>query len=92
LSCGIKITNPSKAITSGPLKDKTFVFTGGLKTMTRGEAEGRVRQLGGSTSSSVSKATSYVVAGEEAGSKLTKAQTLNIKIISEEQFIDLIKK
>ena len=60
--------------------------------MTRGEAEGRVRQLGGSTSSSVSKATSYVVAGEEAGSKLIKAQTLNIKIISEEQFIDLIKK
>lgn len=92
LLSGIKITNPPKAAANGPLKGKTFVFTGGLETMTRGEAEEKVRQLGGDASSSVSKVTSYVVAGAEAGSKLSKAQNLNVKIISEEQFLNLIKK
>lgn len=64
----------------------TFVLTGTLPTMTRDEAKVIIESKGGKTSSSVSKKTSYVLAGEEAGSKLTKAQNLGVKIISEDEF------
>ena len=70
---------------------KTFVLTGGLDNFTRGEASNIIEKFGGKTSSSVSKKTDYVLAGEEAGSKLTKAQNLGITIINEEQFKDMIK-
>ena len=60
--------------------------------MTRSEASKIIEQNGGKTSSSVSKKTSYVLAGEEAGSKLTKAQKLGIEVISEEQFLSMIDK
>lgn len=90
LSSGIKITNPEKAAKEGPLKGKTFVFTGGLETITRGEAEEKVRKLGGDASSSVSKNTDYVVAGTDSGSKFDKAQKLNLKILSEEQFLKML--
>jgi DNA ligase (NAD+) len=73
-----------------PLAGKTFVFTGGLDTMTRPEAEELVRLLGGHPSSSVSKKTDYVVAGSEPGSKYDKAKKLGVKIISEEEFRGLI--
>lgn len=69
---------------------KTFVLTGSLETMTRKEAEDIIEKFGGKTSSSVSKKTDYVLAGEEAGSKLTKAQSLGIKIITEQEFKDMI--
>lgn len=69
---------------------KTFVLTGTLPTMGRKEATELIEQNGGKVSSSVSKKTDYVVAGEEAGSKLTKAQSLGIKIIDEEQLKSLI--
>ena len=62
-------------------KGLTFVLTGTLPTMTRDEAKAIIESLGGKASSSVSKKTSYVLAGESAGSKLTKAQELGIKII-----------
>ena len=62
----------------------TFVLTGTLPTMTRDEASELIKKNGGKVSSSVSKKTSYVVAGEEAGSKLTKAQALGVKIIDED--------
>jgi len=75
-----------------PLKGKTFVFTGGLATITRPEAEELVRSLGGHPSSSVSKETDYVVAGTEPGSKFDKAKKLGVKIISEDEFNKLIKK
>lgn len=69
----------------------TFVLTGTLPTMTRNEASDIITANGGKVSSSVSKKTSYVLAGEEAGSKLTKAQSLGINIITEAQFLDMLK-
>lgn len=69
----------------------TFVLTGTLPTMTRNEASDIIIRNGGKVSSSVSKKTSYVLAGEEAGSKLIKAQSLGIKIISENEFLEMIK-
>ncbi|MBQ8529057.1 MAG: hypothetical protein IJ459_04900 [Clostridia bacterium] len=68
----------------------TFVLTGTLPTMTRDEASAIVKANGGKVSGSVSKKTSYVLAGEEAGSKLTKAQALGVKIIDEEQFMNMV--
>ena len=65
---------------------KSFVFTGTLTTMTRGDAEGMVKKLGGRASSSVSKQTDYVVAGDSAGSKLEKARTLGVTVLTEEEF------
>ncbi len=70
---------------------KIFVLTGSLEKYTRGEASDIIEKFGGKTSSSVSKKTDYVLAGEEAGSKLTKAQNLGVKIISEQEFEELIK-
>lgn len=70
---------------------KTFVLTGTLPTMKRDEAKAIIEKFGGKASGSVSKKTDYVLAGEEAGSKLTKAQSLGIKIISEEEFIEMTK-
>lgn len=69
----------------------TFVLTGTLPTMSRAEASEIIEGFSGKTSSSVSKKTTYVLAGEDAGSKLTKAQTLGITIISEEEFKEMIK-
>lgn len=74
-----------------PLRGKTFVFTGGLETITRPEAEDLVRSLGGHPSSSVSKETDYVVAGTEPGSKFDKAKKLGVKIISEQEFKKLAR-
>ena len=70
---------------------KTFVLTGTLEKYTRGEASNIIEKFGGKTSSSVSKKTDYVLAGEEAGSKLTKAQNLGVRILTEEEFDELIK-
>lgn len=69
----------------------TFVLTGTLSSYTRDEAGAIIESFGGKSSSSVSKKTSYVLAGENAGSKLTKAQNLGLKIISEEEFAEMIK-
>ncbi|MBE6806544.1 MAG: NAD-dependent DNA ligase LigA [Ruminococcaceae bacterium] len=68
----------------------TFVLTGTLPTMKRSEAAALVEQYGGKTSGSVSKKTTYVLAGEEAGSKLTKAQELGVEIIDEQTFLNMI--
>ena len=76
----------------GAFEGKTFVLTGTLPTLKRAQAGALIEQLGGKTSSSVSKLTDYVLAGEEAGSKLTKAQSLNIPIIDEETFLEMIEK
>ncbi|MGN0114767.1 MAG: BRCT domain-containing protein, partial [Acutalibacteraceae bacterium] len=70
---------------------KTFVLTGTLPTLSRSEAAKMIEDLGGKVASSVSKKTDYVVAGEAAGSKLTKAQTLGITILNEQQLLDMMK-
>lgn len=70
---------------------KTFVLTGTLPTMKRDEAKEIIEKFGGKASGSVSKKTDYVLAGEDAGSKLTKAQQLGITIISEEEFLEMTK-
>jgi DNA ligase (NAD+) len=71
---------------------KTFVFTGALKSMTRDKAQELVVSLGGKAGSSVSRKTDYVVAGEEAGSKLAKARELGVKVISEDDFLAMVKR
>jgi len=73
------------------LEGKSFVFTGTLATLEREKGESLVRQNGGNVSSSVSGKTSYVVAGEKAGSKLEKAKELGVKVISEEEFRRMLK-
>ena len=76
----------------GKFTGKTFVLTGTLPNLSRAEAQEKIESLGGKVSSSVSKKTSYVVAGEDAGSKLTKAKELGIDIINESEFLQLIER
>lgn len=84
------LINKEDIVKSNKLEGKSFVFTGSL-SLDRDEAQQKVRDLGGEVSSSVSKKTSYVVAGENAGSKLEKAEELGVKVITEEEFLELIK-
>ncbi|WP_302212143.1 NAD-dependent DNA ligase LigA [uncultured Ruminococcus sp.] len=88
--CGIN-TKYEKIQIDDRFAGKTFVLTGTLPTLKRSEAKALIEKYGGKASGSVSKKTDYVLAGEEAGSKLDKAQQLGIKIITEEQFKDMIK-
>ena len=90
-SVGIKIALEKKGGKSDKLKGLSFVLTGSLETMERGEAKEKIRKLGGGVSESVSKSTSYVVVGAEPGSKSEKAKKLGIKIINEKEFLDLVK-
>lgn len=76
----------------GPLKGLTFVFTGTLTSMSRGDAAKLVQSLGGKVASSVSKNVDYVVVGEDPGSKLDKAQKLGLTIIDEEAFLKMVKR
>lgn len=79
-----------KVIVDKRFEGKTFVLTGTLPTYTRAQASEIIESFGGKTASSVSKKTDYVLAGEEAGSKLVKAQSLGVAIISEEEFREMI--
>jgi DNA ligase (NAD+) len=74
-----------------PLKGQTFVLTGTLSTLSREEATEKLVALGAQVSSSVSRATTYVVAGEKAGSKLDKAIALGVKVIDEQALLDMIR-
>ena len=85
----ITIDNGSEK--EGMFKGLSFLFTGTLTTLKRNEAEAKVLEMGGNVASSVSKNLSYLVAGEKAGSKLEKATSLGIKVITEDQFINMLK-
>lgn len=84
--------SPRAERTALPLQGKTFVLTGTLPTLTREQAAERIEAAGGKVAGSVSKKTSYVVAGEDAGSKLTRAQELGVDIIDENGLIALLEK
>lgn len=84
------LTEATAAPVGDTLAGLTFVLTGTLPTMTRDEATERIRAAGGKVTGSVSKKTSFVVAGEEAGSKLTKAKTLGVAVIDEEGLLRLL--
>ena len=81
---------PPAEIGKGPLAGKTFVLTGTLEKMTREEAEEAIGQLDGKVSGSVSRKTSYLVVGADAGSKLEKARSLGVPILTEDEFRALI--
>lgn len=89
---GLNFQSTPEAAGTKSLAGMTFVFTGELKNLTREEAQALVRQQGGHPSSSVSKSTDYVVAGARPGSKHSKARSLGVKIITERDFLRLIKK
>ena len=86
---GVIPTEGSQKV-SDDLSGMTFVLTGTLQSMTRDDAGAKIKERGGKTSSSVSKKTSFVVAGENPGSKFDKATTLGVKILSEEEFLQMI--
>ena len=87
-SAGVVTEEAIKEVTS-EFEGLTFVLTGTLENMTRDEAADMIKARGGKVSSSVSKKTDYVLAGEAAGSKLTKAQALGVKIIDKEEFLKM---
>ena len=78
------------AMLRAPFAGKTFVLTGTLPTLSREEATAKIEAAGGKVSGSVSKKTNFVLAGEEAGSKLEKANELGVKVITEDQFRALL--
>ncbi len=89
LETGLSVQAAEKKADGGPLAGMVFLFTGTLASMSRAEAEERVRQLGGAAASSISKKVTHLVAGEKAGSKLKKAAELNLVILDEQQFVRL---
>jgi DNA ligase (NAD+) len=89
-SLGLKMTSTIVVPKGGIFDGKTFVLTGTLPTMSRSQASKIIEENGGKTSGSVSKKTDYVLAGESAGSKLTKAQSLGVTILTEEQFLSMV--
>ena len=88
----IKIVNVEQKSTNSPYKDKIVVLTGTLDTMSRDEAKQKLNNLGAKVSSSVSKNTDYVIVGEQPGSKAKKAEELNIPIINENEWVEIIRK
>ncbi|MDC0935241.1 NAD-dependent DNA ligase LigA [Pirellulales bacterium] len=91
-SAGVRLeeSRATKESSAGPLAGKTLVVTGTLERFTREEIQEQIRSNGGRASSSVSKSTDYLVAGEKAGSKLKKAEQLGVPILTEAQFAELV--
>lgn len=91
IALGVKITNKYSGVVDLRLKGQSFVITGTLETTSREVAQGKLKELGAKTPNSVSKNTTYVVIGENPGSKATKARELGIKILSEKDLLDILK-
>ena len=91
LEAGVNPRAPEGIAAGGAFEGKTVVVTGTLSQMSRAEAEAAIRNAGGKAAGSVSKKTSLVVAGENAGSKLAKANSLGVTVIGEEEFIKMLK-
>ncbi len=89
-ACGVNMETAEREVTDSVLSGKTVVVTGTLPTLGRREAQELIEQYGGKVSGSVSKKTDYVLAGENAGSKLTKAQELGIPVLSEEELREML--
>ncbi len=87
---GVVPIDDEGAISGGKFEGKTFVLTGTLTQYTRKQAQEIIESMGGKTSSSVSKKTDYVLAGDEAGSKLEKARALNVTVLSEDEFKEML--
>ena len=90
-SMGFKMSGDSAPVKENRFENKIFVFTGTLSSMTRDQAGEKVKALGGKVSNSISKKTNFLVAGEKTGSKLNKAEKFGVKILSENEFLDLIR-
>jgi DNA ligase (NAD+) len=90
LSAGVKPESPQKSKAKGKLAGKTIVVTGTLQNFTRQQIEEAIRNAGAKTSSSVSKTTDFVLAGDNPGSKLDKANQLGVKIITEKEFMGML--
>lgn len=90
LAAGFTFVKP-EAAASNKLAGKSFVFTGGLTTMSRPAAKAEVEKRGGQVLGSVSKKTQFVVAGEDAGSKLDKARALGLTVLTEQEFLEMIR-
>ena len=88
---GLNFNSEKREIIQSAITGKTFVLTGTLSTFSRDEAGARIIALGGKVASSVSKNTDFVVAGEKAGSKLSKAESLGVKVLDESAFLELLK-
>ena len=88
---GVNMVSLEEETTDDRFEGKTFVLTGTLEKYSREQASDIIEKLGGKTSTSVSKKTSYVLAGSDAGSKLEKAEKLGIRVISEQEFDEMIK-
>ena len=90
-AAGLNFRSENAGAGNRPLEGKTFVLTGTLPTLKREEAAAMIEAAGGKVSGSVSRKTHYVVAGEEAGSKLTKAEQLGVAILNEAQLRKLLE-
>lgn len=89
-AAGLNFRTEKKAVTSNIFIGKSFVLTGTLSSMTREEAKDKILRAGGKVISSISKNTDYLLAGEKAGAKLSKAEKLNVKIIDENEFLNIL--
>ncbi len=88
---GVKIKNEKQEVINNKLKNKTFVLTGSLETISREQAKEKIRELGGNVSESVNKKTDYVIVGNKPGSKYERAKKLGVKTINEQEFLKKIE-